>query len=237
MAKVSSYASLAAASVAAGDKIFVTDVSVPANKNILASDIIQAGLLVSTGFAVLGSANVLSFGANGATNPALQVDAATASVVNGVKVTATATAVGPILTAIGSDTNATLDITGKGTTGGVRTGPFTIKKSTATATADTATLTVAQLLTHIIDGTPTGAANYTLPTAANLVAGITNAKVGDSFEFIINNKSGGANTITVLAGGATLRGTATIAQNVCRKFVVLITNVTGGAEAYTVYSC
>ena len=114
MPKASSYASLAAASVAAGDKFFITDVSVPANKNVVASDIIQAGLLVSTGFAVLGAANVLSFGPNGATNPTLQVDGATASAATGLKVTGAAAASGVAAVVISSGTNENLTINAKG---------------------------------------------------------------------------------------------------------------------------
>lgn len=104
------------------------------------------------------------------------------------------------------------------------------------ATADTATLTAAQLLNKVIRGVPTGAANYTLPTAALLVAAIANCQVGDIFDFVISNKSAGANTITVLAGGATLEGTATVAQNAARIFRLIVTGIGGGA-AYTVIGC
>ena len=109
-------------------------------------------------------------------------------------------------------------------------------KVTQTALTDTAAVTAAQLLTRVLDGTPTGAATYTLPTAALLVAAINGAAVGDCFRFWINNKSGGANTITVAAGaGGTADGTLTVAQNVIRPFLVLITNVTAASEAYFVY--
>lgn len=107
---------------------------------------------------------------------------------------------------------------------------------TQTAVTDTATITVAQLLTKVLDGTPTAGATYTLPTAALLVAGMKDAKVGDSFMFVINNKAGSALTITVAAGsGGTADGTLTVAQNVIRSFMVIVTNVTSAAEAYFVY--
>ena len=107
-------------------------------------------------------------------------------------------------------------------------------KRTQTAVTDTATITAAQVLTGILDGTPTAAATYTLPTAALLVAGIANCKVGSSFLLIVNNKSAGAFTITVAAGsGGTGDGTLTVAQNVIRAFLILITNVT--TPAYFVY--
>ncbi|KKL96340.1 hypothetical protein LCGC14_1845430, partial [marine sediment metagenome] len=106
---------------------------------------------------------------------------------------------------------------------------------TQTAKTDTVTLTPAELLTGVIDGTPTSAANYQMPAAAAMVAEVPGAQVGDSFFFLINNKASGADTITVTAGGASLDGTITVAQNVIRQFFVIFTNVTGASEAYFVY--
>ena len=75
-----------------------------------------------------------------------------------------------------------------------------------------------------------------LAFAALLVAAFPGVQVGDSFQFFITNNSAGANTITVDNGsGGTKDGTMTVAQNVVRKFVVVFTNVTASAEAYTVY--
>lgn len=109
-------------------------------------------------------------------------------------------------------------------------------KLTQTALTGTATVTAAQLLTRVLDGTPTAAATYTLPTAALLVAAIPGAAVGDSFTFIVNNKSAGANTITLASGaGGTDDGTLTVAQNVIRTFQIIITNVTAASEAYFLY--
>ncbi|HYH64577.1 MAG TPA: hypothetical protein VD866_07780 [Urbifossiella sp.] len=118
---------------------------------------------------------------------------------------------------------------------GVGTGLAAGKKSEATAST-TATLTAAQLLGGFINSAPAGAINLTLPTAALMVAGIPGAKVGDSFDVSIENTSGGANAITLVAGGATLRGGTSIAQNKAALLRVLITNVTAAAEAYTVHS-
>ena len=109
-------------------------------------------------------------------------------------------------------------------------------KATQTAVTDTATITAAQLITQVLDGTPTAGATYTLPTAALLVAGIANSKVGTSFMFFVNNKAASALTITVAGGtGGTADGTLTVAQNVIRGFLVIITNVTSASEAYFVY--
>jgi hypothetical protein len=104
--------------------------------------------------------------------------------------------------------------------------------------ADTATLTMDKLLGGLILGTPTAAANYTMPTAALLIAALKSFGtpfLGQSFEFTILNTSAGAFAITVVAGtGVTATGTMTIAQNNGKRFLVVVTNV--DAPAYTIYS-
>lgn len=75
------------------------------------------------------------------------------------------------------------------------------------------------------------------PTAADLVAAIPGCSVGTSFDVIINNDDT-AQTVTVngASNGITYQGAATaIATTECRLFRVLITNVTGAAEAATVF--
>jgi hypothetical protein len=116
--------------------------------------------------------------------------------------------------------------------------PYTLPGIKAEATVSiTATLTAAQLLNGFINSAPAGAINLTLPTAALIVAAMKGAKVGDSFECVIENTSGGANAITVLTGaGVTLRGGAAIAQNKAAILKGVLTNVTAAAEAVTVYS-
>jgi len=141
----------------------------------------------------------------------------------------------PSTEATGGDTNVSMRLDAKGT-GVIGTNQPLVEEMAQVAVTDTATLTIAQLIQKVIDGTPTAAAAYTLPTAALLVAGIANARAGDSFWFCINNKSAGAFTITVAAGsGGTADGTLTVAQNVIRSFLVTITNVTAASEAYFVY--
>jgi len=140
---------------------------------------------------------------------------------------------------LGSTTEYVLFDVGKSAFEIVATGRVSglfVDKKTQTALTGTATVTAAQLLTKVLDGTPVAAATYTLPTAALLVEAIEGATVGDSFEFLVNNKSAGANTITVAGGsGGTADGTLTVAQNVIRSFRIILTNVTSGAEAYAVY--
>ena len=76
------------------------------------------------------------------------------------------------------------------------------------------TLTIAELLTKIINATPTATgatAAYTLPTGALIDAGVTMA-VNDSFDWcIINNALAAADTITITAAtGHTIVGNAVV---------------------------
>lgn len=119
---------------------------------------------------------------------------------------------------------------------------FTQPAPTSINTAGNATYTAAQLLTGMILRDANGG-NRTdvLPTAALLVAAMgQSAIVGASFDFLIVNTSGAANTvqITMGSGGASGGGAvlSTIAQSTSRWFTVRLTNVTAGAEAYTVYA-
>jgi hypothetical protein len=102
----------------------------------------------------------------------------------------------------------------------------------------TTTLTAENLLGVLILGIPTAAANYTLPTAALLLASLGSygsPYIGQSFEFTIINNSAGAFAITLVAGtGGTVVGTATVAQANGKRFRVVITGV--AVPAYSVYS-
>lgn len=108
------------------------------------------------------------------------------------------------------------------------------------ATAGNVTLTAAQLLGGLIirDGNG-GARSDNLPTAALLVDAIQGAMVGTSFQCEFRNSTGTAVAITLVApagSGATISGTATVAQLNTKTLLFVLTNVTIGSEAYTVYS-
>jgi hypothetical protein len=108
-----------------------------------------------------------------------------------------------------------------------------VKQMTVTAKTVTATLTAAELLGGFIDGTPTAAATYTLPTGTLMAAALNQAGVGNAIEFTIKNSAGGAYTITVAVGtGGTGKGTLTIAQNNSKRFLLIMT----AAATYDVYS-
>jgi hypothetical protein len=101
-------------------------------------------------------------------------------------------------------------------------------------TAGAVTYTAAQLLGGLILRDPNGAGRSDVtPTAALIIAAISQAGVGNSFEFTIRNTADAAETITVTDGtGVTLSGTMTIAQNNSRRFLAVVT----GATTVTIYS-
>ena len=89
-------------------------------------------------------------------------------------------------------------------------------QSTPATATSTATLTIAQLVTGIVLGSPgSSAATYTLPTVALTEALLVNAKVNSSFDFSVTNVDGsGSGVITVAATagtGWTIVGLATVA--------------------------
>ena len=87
-------------------------------------------------------------------------------------------------------------------------------QSTPATATSTATLTIAQLVTGIVLGSPgSSAAAYTLPTVALTEATLVNAKVDSCFDFSVCNVDGsGSGVITMTAGtGWTLVGLATVA--------------------------
>lgn len=109
---------------------------------------------------------------------------------------------------------------------------------TTQATAGAQTYTAAQLVGGLILRDPNGGAvTDTTATAALLVAAFDNPVVGTTFEVIIRNTADAAETITVAGGtGVTVSGTATIAQNNSKGFLVRLDNVTAAVEAVTMYS-
>lgn len=105
--------------------------------------------------------------------------------------------------------------------------------TSATASAATLTLTAAQLLGGYIRSTPTEAQAMSLPTPELLVAAMPQAQIGTRFEFVITNLS--AYTITVTGvTRATVTGTATIATNNSKRFLIEFTAIT--TPAYTCWS-
>jgi len=118
-------------------------------------------------------------------------------------------------------------------------GPVFSKTTVTTeTTAAAVTYTAAEIIGGLILRDPAGGARSDVsPTAALIVAAITDCQVNTSFRFTIRNTADASETITLTAGtGVTLSGTMTIAQNNSKEFVAVVTNRTSGSEAVTIYS-
>lgn len=106
----------------------------------------------------------------------------------------------------------------------------------STAALQAAAITAANMAgAKVVCFENTGTTPGSLPTdtAAAIVAAMPNAQVGQAYLLKIRNSSGSANTATITAGsGVTLHGTMTIAQNVTRDFVVVLTSL----SAVDIYS-
>jgi len=125
-----------------------------------------------------------------------------------------------------------LSVVGTATVDGAIASKTIITSKTSGATV---TYTAAEMVGGMISDANTEANAATTPTATQLIAAIPNAAIGSSFLFILKNASAGAYTITLTAGvDITITGTATVAQNNTKIFLVVVTSVT--SHTATIYS-
>ena len=113
-----------------------------------------------------------------------------------------------------------VQIAGGSTTNLVGTSGYQIQPTITTLTA-TATLTIAQLLTYIVQVTSATAVTLTLPTGTLTDAGILNGLgvVNNSFTWRIINTGSASGAITLSAGTAhTIVGSATVAIGTSAQF-------------------
>ena len=113
-----------------------------------------------------------------------------------------------------------VQIAGGSTTNLVGTSGYQIQPTITTLSA-TATLTIAQLLTYIIQVTSASAVALTLPTGTLTDAGILNGLgvVNNSFTWRIINTGSASGAITLSAGTAhTIVGSATVAIGTSAQF-------------------
>lgn len=111
------------------------------------------------------------------------------------------------------------------------------------ATAGNQTYTVTDILSSVIvRDTAGGNRTDVLPTAALLVAGMKNPRVGDIVDCLIVNGADAAETLTLSAGSGGAFDTnqtassRVIGQNGSKLVRIRLTNVTSGSEAYVVYA-
>jgi hypothetical protein len=108
------------------------------------------------------------------------------------------------------------------------------EKVTAVAITDAATPTAAELLTSkLFVGTPTVDTTFTLPTAALVLAGLTDEEVGTSFEFtIVNLASAYQYTVTTATGWTiTNGGNMVVFDGTSATFLAVVTS-TSTAQLY-----
>lgn len=180
----------------------------------------------------------------------------TTSAVNEVTVTNAATGGTPTISATGDDATVGLTLKAKGgmpvymNDGSALAGAFSsslsgvfspfFRKTTVTteSTAGNTTIAAGVLEGGLLLRNCNGAGRAdTTRTAAQLVSDNQGVAVGSSFNFVVRNTSGAAETITFTGGtGVTISGTATIAQNNSKMFLAVFTNVTASSEAVTIYS-
>src|SRR5207253_7431019 len=147
------------------------------------------------------AAAALAVGANGATNPVLKVDASTASVATGLKVTGAAAGAGVTLAPISSGSNEDLIL------GGLGTGKARINASygAITADADGATITFDMSVTD----------DHAVTLGGNRTLAVSNVTTGQKFLLALKQDGTGTRTVTWFsgiswAGGAAPTLTATI---------------------------
>lgn len=142
-----------------------------------------------------------------------------------------------------TDTNAQVMASQLKVRGELLTNPGTPAASIGTTNQ---TLTIAQVLTQVLEEDPTGAGTWTLPTAALAVAGISGVAAGDCLDFYVINTDGTADiaiTIAAGSGGSTVGNmevesadtTADAISSGSGHFRIRFTVVTSGSEAYVVY--
>ncbi len=209
-----------------------TSVKLPAGTQIGGSSVAALGIVTST------SANALSVGANGSTNPVLNVDASATSVATGIDVVGKAAASGVNISVISSGTNENLEIDAKGSgtitlnstgTGNIVSGAdvtpasgkrFVPDAGSATSTAHAATINkqAGQITTESL--TTAAGTDYTFTLTNSLIAatstvlasvGLGTATTGTPAVAYITPAAGSA-TIVIqnIASSAALNGTITI---------------------------
>ena len=103
------------------------------------------------------------------------------------------------------------------------------EKVTAVAVTDAATPTAAQLLTSkLFVATPTQDTTFTLPTAALVLAALTDEVVGTSFEFTIVNLATSFETVVTTNTGWTITGGGlmTVFDATSATFLAVVTSTT-----------
>jgi hypothetical protein len=226
---------------------------IPGLKNNAAVDLpaditIGGSAVVALATVTSSSANALTAGPTGATNPTFNVDASTGSAASGLNVTA-GTAAGTVAVAVissGSNTGLSVDAKGSGTIniGGTSTGIILmgggsgsqpVTQGTITDyDSQTATLTMAAIMGGIVThNSKTGAGAVTLPSGTAMSAGIVGVAVGSTVRWTYYNRGNQTATVTANTDHTIVGGTAAVttgkvvnAVSVCTATHVWVTYLT-----------
>lgn len=96
------------------------------------------------------------------------------------------------------------------------------------------TILTAHLLIGILYGTTTQNCSLDLPNASNVVSGISGSQVTDSIDFSVVNL--GTFTYTIVLGtNGSMIGNTVVNATASGLFKLVLTNITSGSEAYTIY--
>lgn len=187
-----------------------------------------AGTITST------SASALTVGANGSTNPVLQVDANTANVATGLKVTGAAAAAGLALAVVSSGTNENLAIDAKGsgtiTLGGTLTGNIVATRAIAGALGITSAGPTAGI------GYATGAGGA-VTQATNRSTGVTLNTVSGAITLVSAAGSATASSFTVTNSAVAATDTVIICQKSgTDKYITMVTAVAAGSFQVTSFT-
>lgn len=142
---------------------------------------------------------------------------------------------------IGSSTGATKLMARFGTGGLIKSQPSPVSLSDSSQT-----VTIANVLTGLLTMNPSANRTVTLPTAANVVGGISGVEVGDCVDFAVTSQSALDNIVSVAMGtGGTSVGNMDVYSvsdtggnyftSASGMFRLRLTNVTVSSEAYIVY--
>ena len=215
-------------------------VALPATTTIGGSTVSALGVITSA------SANALTVGLNGSTNPSFNVDSSTATQAAGLNVVGAVAAGTVALASISSGAAASISLNGKGAgqtlIGNTSTGLVSIGRGatkgiifSGTVTdydLQAATVTIAGLLGGIVtQNSKTGASTITTPTGTEISAGISGVTVGDIFYVTYSNRGNQTSTITAGASGVTLAGTVAVPT----LKTAWLTFICTGSNAWTCY--
>lgn len=195
-------------------------VALPAGTTINGSSVAALGIVTAT------SANALTVGPAGTTNPALNVDTSGGVTdVTGLNLNSNAAGSGVALTVISSGTDESLSIAAKGA--GVVKVQDLVPTHLPTAINSTATATAAQVATGYITSTSAAGTTITLPTGTLLGTALS-AVQGTVHDLYIDNTAG-ASTVTIAVAVNGILSAAAAANAASQGLLTIPSGVTGQA--------